>query len=377
MHILTCACACHVLEVMARDRLRKAGRGVVGAARHGPALSPHAPPRAVCPRRRAARSERRGHRPMRSSSSQAASQRPSPNHPSAWPPASFALACSSPISSGNVTKPETAIVEFSDRTLRISEFSDRTLRTPEINVRRMSAVPLPLAWPMEPSTDASEHTPVVAASAVTVCSKEGTRRRLGGAHDSLRKWLDTLREQWPPSFPNTSGGRSRQNSGAGMFGRYARLCPLRRSLPSQRIAPGQTRHTHAECVKSTNASQPRRRDRTHFAALHTHDLAAESRPHTCRIPAAIRWQHEESRIVNPMIPDLAAAAQRLSAAQRTHLRIARSDRTPSPDHACTARREWPSQFHRNGASLLATDATNPRAWRRGSTHPDRCMRGQK
>jgi hypothetical protein len=240
----------------------------------------------------------------------------------------------------------------------------------------MSAVPLPLAWPMEPSTDAIEHTPVVAASAVTVCSKEGTRRRLGGAHDSLRKWLDTLREQWPPSFPNTSGGRSRQNSGAGMFGRYARLCPLRRSLPSQRIAPGQTRHTHAECVKSTNASQPRRRDRTHFAALHTHDLAAESRPHTCRIPAAIRWQHEESRIVNPMIPDLAAAAQRLSAAQRTHLRIARSDRTPSPDHACTARREWPSQFHRNGASLLATDATNPRAWRRGSTHPDRCMRGR-
>jgi hypothetical protein len=154
-------------------------------------------------------------------------------------------------------------------------------------------------------------------------------------------------------------------------------CPLRRSLPSQRIAPGQTRHTHAECTKRPNASRPRRRGRAHFAALHTHDLAAESRPHTCRIPAAIRWQHEESRIVNPMIPDLAAAAQRLSAAQRTHLRIARSDRTPSPDHACTARREWPSQFHRNGASLLATDATNPRAWRRGSTHPDRCMRGQK
>ena len=152
-------------------------------------------------------------------------------------------------------------------------------------------------------------------------------------------------------------------------------CPLRRSLPSQRIAPGQTRHTHAECTKRPNASQPRHRGRTHFAALHTHDLAAESRPHTCPIPAAIRWQHEESRIVNPMIPDLAAAAQRLSAAQRMHLRIARSDRTPSPDHACTARREGPSQFHRNGASLSATDATNPRAWRRGSTHPHHRMRG--
>jgi len=31
--------------------------------------------------------------------------------------------------------------------------------------------------------------------------------------------------------------------------------------------------------------------------------------------------------------------------------------------------------HRHGASLSATDATNPAAWRRGSTHPDRRMRG--
>ena len=155
------------------------------------------------------------------------------------------------------------------------------------------------------------------------------------------------------------------------FVRFAGRFLASESHPARRATP------MPSARKSTNASQSRRRGRTHFAALHTHDLAAESRPHTCRIPAAIRWQHEESRIVNPMIPDLAAAAQRLSAAQRTHLRIARSNRTPSPDHACTARREWPSQFHRNGASLLATDATNPRAWRRGSTHPDRCMRGRK
>ena len=31
--------------------------------------------------------------------------------------------------------------------------------------------------------------------------------------------------------------------------------------------------------------------------------------------------------------------------------------------------------HRHGASLSATDATNPAAWRRGSTHPDHRMRG--
>ena len=135
---------------------------------------------------------------------------------------------------------------------------------------------------------------------------------------------------------------TRRNADAGMFGLYSRLCPLRRSLPSRRIAPGQTRHTHAECVKSTNASQPRRRGRTHFAALHTHDLAAESRPHTCRIPAAIRWQHEESRIVNPMIPDLAAAARWLAAAEQMRRHTYRSDRTPGPVCACAARREGPS-----------------------------------
>jgi len=78
------------------------------------------------------------------------------------------------------------------------------------------------------------------------------------------------------------------------------------------------------------------------ARLEPSGFAAERRPHTCRIPTAIRWQHEESRIVNPMIPDLAVAARRLSAAQRTHPHIYRSDRTPGPDCACAARREGPS-----------------------------------
>jgi hypothetical protein len=168
---------------------------------------------------------------------------------------------------------------------------------------------------------------------------------------------------------------TRRNAGAGMFGRYSRLFPLRRSLSSQRIATGQKRHTDAECTKCPNASHPRCRRRTHFAALPAYGFAAERRPRIREIPTAIQWQHEESRIVNPMIPDLAATAQRFSAAQQTHPHVARSDRTPSPDRACAARREWPSQFHRNGASLLATDATSPTAWRRGSTRPDHRMRG--
>jgi hypothetical protein len=119
----------------------------------------------------------------------------------------------------------------------------------------------------------------------------------------------------------------------------ARLCPLRRSLPSQRIATGQTRNTHAECAKRPNASQPRRRSRTHFTAMHTHGFATERRPRIRRIPTAIRWQHEASRIVNPMIPDLAAAVRRLSASQRMHPHMFCSDRTPGPVCARAARRE--------------------------------------
>ena len=215
------------------------------------------------------------------------------------------------------------------------------------------------------------------------------------------------------------------------------------------------RQTHvpkAECAKRPNASQPRRRSRTDFAALHTHGFTAERRPRTRRIPTAIQWQtrrvtnrpsddpgpcrrctaalscsadastcitlgshaksgprwrrspqravpcgrrnrsslspthapeptawrrgsaypdhrlrgwnrvasprrvgripagfrrpsngqHEASRIVNPMIPDLAAAARRLTASERTRPHIYRSDRTPGPVCACAARREGPS-----------------------------------
>ena len=140
---------------------------------------------------------------------------------------------------------------------------------------------------------------------------------------------------------------TRRNARARTFGRYSRLCPLRRSLPSQRIATGQTRDAHAECAKRPNASQPRRRSGTHFAAVHTNGFAAERRPHTCRIPTAIRCRHEESQIVNPMIPDLAAAARWLAAARRTHSHIYRSDRTPVPVCACAARREGPSHADRD------------------------------
>ena len=89
-------------------------------------------------------------------------------------------------------------------------------------------------------------------------------------------------------------------------------------------------------------AQRQRPSRSSPARVEPSGFAAERRPHTCRIPTAIRCRHEESRIVNPMIPDLAAAVRRLSAAQRTHPHIYRSDRTPGPVCACAARREGPS-----------------------------------
>jgi hypothetical protein len=208
------------------------------------------------------------------------------------------------------------------------------------------------------------------------------------------------------------------------------------------------------------------------------------------MPAGFRrpsdGKHEGSRIVHPKIPDLAAAVRQLSAPRRTRPHVSRSDRTPSPGHACAACRKRPSHAdgefalrcrprtppspqlggeaasiqiivceggtewirrgesaaylpdsdgrplatrsvtnrqsddpgpcrrcaaalsiaadaptylslgsharsglrtrrsprravprgHRNGASLSATDASNPAAWRRGSTHPDHRMRGR-
>jgi hypothetical protein len=124
---------------------------------------------------------------------------------------------------------------------------------------------------------------------------------------------------------------TRRNAGAGVFGRYSRLFPLRRSLSSQRIATGQKRHTDAECTKCPNASHPRCRRRTHFAALPAYGFAAERRPRIREIPTAIQWQHEESRIVNPMIPDFAAGSQQRSG--RTHIHHARIARQVRSAHA--------------------------------------------
>ena len=132
----------------------------------------------------------------------------------------------------------------------------------------------------------------------------------------------------------------------------------------------------AECTKRPNASQPRRHSRTHFTALHGHGFAAERRPHTCRILTAIQWQPR--RVTNRQSDDpgpcrrCAAALSCSADAPLYHTlgshaksgpRLRRSPQTAVP---CG---------HRHGASLSPTDAPEPTAWRRGSTHPDYCLRG--
>ena len=75
------------------------------------------------------------------------------------------------------------------------------------------------------------------------------------------------------------------------------------------------------------------------------ELGSHAKPglHTRRLPKGPSHRHSyrgASRF--PKIPDLAVAARRLSASQRMHPHIYRSDRTADPVCACAARREGPS-----------------------------------
>ena len=82
----------------------------------------------------------------------------------------------------------------------------------------------------------------------------------------------------------------------------------------------------------------------------------------------------------PTLPPLCGGSQQRSG--RTHTFIARIARQVRTTHAPLAANGRPMRSHcghhgghRHGASLSATDATNPAARRRGSNHPDRRMSG--
>ena len=133
---------------------------------------------------------------------------------------------------------------------------------------------------------------------------------------------------------------------------------------------------HKMRENAERTKRPSRRSRTHFAALHAHGFSAERRPLIRRIPTAIRWQTRRvtNRPSDDPGPCRRCAVARSSAADApTYLSLGSHAKSGlrmrhSPGRAVTF-------GHRNGASLSAADATNPAAWRRGSTHPDHRLRG--
>ena len=105
-------------------------------------------------------------------------------------------------------------------------------------------------------------------------------------------------------------------------------------------------------------------------------FAAERRPHTCRIPTAIQWQTRRVKDRQPDDPGpcrRCASALSSAADAPTHISLG-SHAKSGPTMRRSPRRAVPCG-HRHGASLSATDATNPAARRRGSNHPDLRMRG--
>ena len=109
-------------------------------------------------------------------------------------------------------------------------------------------------------------------------------------------------------------------------------CPLRRSLLAFGIEPGQPRDAHA---RHTNARARRSQDDGAARNSQRHVSVVSQR----RVAAEPLWAdrdhapHEEARVV---IPDLAAPARRLPAAQLMRACIPSSDRTPNPGCTCVA-----------------------------------------
>ena len=123
-------------------------------------------------------------------------------------------------------------------------------------------------------------------------------------------------------------------------------------------------------------AERQRPSRSSSARVEPSGFAAESRPHPCRIPTAIQWQTR--RVTNRPSEDpgpcrRCAAALSCSADAPTCITLG-SHAKSGPRMRHSPQRAVPCG-HRNGATLSATDASNPAAWRRGSTHPDHRLRG--
>ena len=139
--------------------------------------------------------------------------------------------------------------------------------------------------------------------------------------------------------------------------------------PKWRFAVGHGRH------QPRSLAQRQRPSRSPHERLEPSGFAAERRPHTCRIPTAIQWQPRRvsSRQSDDPGPCRRCAAVLSSSADASAYISLGSHAKSGPPMRRSPRKAVPCG-HRNDASLSATDATNPAAWRRGSTHPDHHMR---
>ena len=164
-----------------------------------------------------------------------------------------------------------------------------------------------------------------------------------------------------------------RSDGARAFVRFAGRFLANESPPAK---VRQTQVPKAERTKRPSASTSRPRSRTQFAALHAHGLTAEVWPLIRRIPTAIQWQTR--RVTNRPSDDpgpcrRCTAALSCAADAPTYVLLG-SHAKSGPPMRRSLRRADPCG-RRNRASLSPTDASNPAAWRRGSTHPDHRMRG--
>ena len=129
--------------------------------------------------------------------------------------------------------------------------------------------------------------------------------------------------------------------------------------------------------RAHSLAERQRPSRSSCARVEPSGFAAERRPHTCRIPTAIRWQPR--RVPNRQSDDpgpCRRCAAVLSSAADAPAYISLGSHAKSRPFMRRSPRTAVPCGHRNGASVSATDASNPAAWRRGSTHPDHRMRGR-
>ena len=155
----------------------------------------------------------------------------------------------------------------------------------------------------------------------------------------------------------------------------ATLAPLAANGRPMRTAKSRFAVAHGR-PRAHSLAQRQHPSRLLPARLEPSGFAAERRPHTCRIPTAIQWQTRRVKDRQPDDPGpcrRCASALSSAADAPTHISLG-SHAKSGPTMRRSPRRAVPCG-HRHGASLSATDATNPAAWRRGSTHPDHRMRG--